>query len=246
MHYLYSDPLELPTLKQYVSRIVNLKSISETWIFDCAEGITQRTFCDLLVIDQISSILISNFKSSYITGLIGFLATLNLSGRTKPISIYAPKHTKEYLFYLLKYSQTNFSFHINLNIIDCHIKYSNEKICFFNLKADNTFYEFAYKIISRQVPGKLQTQIAYAHGVLPSFIYQELKNHKDFFLLDGTTVKGHTCCAIPTLGDKTILLSSRPNRRILLEIVDSKQHQRYKVMITITVYRWCCLESTYS
>nr|ARO91183.1 ribonuclease Z [Flintiella sanguinaria] len=207
-------------MKNYSSKIFKLGNLPDIWLFDCGEG-TQSLSKNRIKSNRVSKIFISNFNTSNITGLIGLLATFNLGGRTKLISIYGPDNFRRYLFNILKYSQTNFSFKIKIIDINKNIIYHNQILRLYILPTYNFNKVFAYKIIEKQKSGKFQTEKAKLYDLRPSFIYKQLKNGEVFILFDGTTIngRGEDFCYNPLVGTKTVITSKELNCRITAEFM---------------------------
>ena len=86
--------------RNHTSILLNYKD--ENILIDCGEG-TQRQFrkADLNPC-KLTRILITHWHGDHILGIPGLLQTLNFSDYEKPLLIYGPKGTKEFMNQILK------------------------------------------------------------------------------------------------------------------------------------------------
>jgi len=63
-------------------------------LFDCGEGTQRQIFSSGLNFMRISDIFITHWHADHFAGLLGLAETMNLEGRTKPLTIYAPEAEK--------------------------------------------------------------------------------------------------------------------------------------------------------
>ena len=104
----------IPTIKKKpTAQFLNIQN--RFFLIDCGEGtqIQLRKFkCKF---SKINHIFISHLHGDHYLGLIGFLSSLNLLGRTNDITIYAPGDLKKILDVHQEISCKGFNFNINLN-----------------------------------------------------------------------------------------------------------------------------------
>jgi ribonuclease Z len=87
-------------------------------LIDCGEG-TQLQFQKFKIKPaKIDHILISHLHGDHYLGLMGFLSSLHLMGRTKPIYIYGPTELKDIIFSQIKASKTYLNFDINFTPLE--------------------------------------------------------------------------------------------------------------------------------
>ncbi len=63
-------------------------------LFDCGEGTQRQIFSSGLNFMRISDIFITHWHADHFAGLLGLVETMNLEGRTKPLTVYAPEAEK--------------------------------------------------------------------------------------------------------------------------------------------------------
>ncbi|OGJ12976.1 ribonuclease Z [Candidatus Pacearchaeota archaeon RBG_19FT_COMBO_34_9] len=86
--------------RNHTSILLNYKN--ENILVDCGEG-TQRQFRKAkLNLCKITRILITHWHGDHVLGIPGLLQTLSFSGYNKPLFIYGPKGTKEFMSNMLK------------------------------------------------------------------------------------------------------------------------------------------------
>lgn len=103
----------IPTInKKPTSQFLNVQD--RYFLIDCGEGtqIQLRKFkCKFL---KINHVFISHLHGDHYLGLVGFLSSLNLLGRTNTINVYAPKDLEKLLVIHEEISGKGFNYKINL------------------------------------------------------------------------------------------------------------------------------------
>lgn len=87
-------------------------------LIDCGEGTQTQLRKMGIKIQKIKHILISHLHGDHYFGLMGLLSTMNLLGRDKDISIYAPKELKEIIQIQLKASGHQYAFKLKFVPLD--------------------------------------------------------------------------------------------------------------------------------
>nr|YP_010330121.1 hypothetical protein MW505_pgp160 [Porphyridium aerugineum]UNJ17837.1 hypothetical protein [Porphyridium aerugineum] len=187
------------------STVFQQQRIADIWLFNCIEGTQRMLSKEKIKVNHISKIFLSDFTINNFNGLIGLIATFNLAGRNQPLNIYAPKELNSYLFAIIKYSQTNFSFQIILRDINKNLVYCNSNFCFYILKIHKYNNHYIYKIIEKQRAGQFKIDKALNYGLRPSIIYKKLKNKINFISFNGISLQGEDFCLNSTMGSKNII-----------------------------------------
>nr|ARW69243.1 ribonuclease Z [Polysiphonia sp.] len=177
-----------------VSFLIKLTDTKDIWLFNCIEGSQFNFSSQSFRISNLSKIIIPSLHISSISGLLGLLSTLNLTGRVKPLHIYAPINLSYYLDLGKKYSKTNFGYVLYIHTLKTGlmINHYNCRIYTLNL---NSVYEF-FIVQSRQ-PGTFSLLEARNNYIVPGPLYGKLKKGLSFLFSDGFILNGsHFTCSI--------------------------------------------------
>lgn len=83
-----------------------LRTDDHVFLIDCGEGTQSQLRRRKVNLNKISCIFISHLHGDHYLGLVGLISTMNLLGRTKPLTIYGPWHLKEIIQVQFKHSGT--------------------------------------------------------------------------------------------------------------------------------------------
>ncbi len=84
------------------------------FLIDCGEGTQIRLSEYKIKRNKISHIFISHLHGDHIYGLPGVITSMNLNGRTAPLTIYGPTGIKKYIDVLMEVSQVHLNFDLEV------------------------------------------------------------------------------------------------------------------------------------
>jgi len=91
---------------------------SRVFMIDCAEG-TQMQIARMKVkTGKLDAIFISHLHGDHHYGLIGFLSSLHLKGRTAPLDLYGPRGLGEIIRVTFRHTKTMLNFPLNFHPVD--------------------------------------------------------------------------------------------------------------------------------
>jgi ribonuclease Z len=101
-----------------------LQILGRYFLIDCGEGTQIQMRKNRVKFQKINQIFISHLHGDHYLGLMGFIQTLHLLGRTTPLEIFSPSPLKEILEIQLKHSETTLRYPLIFNEIDTtsHLK----------------------------------------------------------------------------------------------------------------------------
>jgi ribonuclease Z len=146
-------------------------------LIDCGEG-TQLQFQKFKIKPaKIDHILISHLHGDHYLGLVGFLSSLHLMGRTKPINIYAPTDLKDIIFSQIKASKTYLNFDIHFSALQAKVStciFEDNLIEIFTIPLKHRVYCNGFLIkekpkprkINKEIVGKLNVPVAMMHRLI--------------------------------------------------------------------------------
>lgn len=86
----------------------------ESYLIDCGEGTQYRLLELKLRPSRLKAIFISHLHGDHYFGLAPLLSSLNLSGRTEPLDVFAPEGLEEILNLQLRIAETPLHFKLNI------------------------------------------------------------------------------------------------------------------------------------
>lgn len=92
------------------SQVLNINE--RLYLVDCGEGTQQQMLRFDIRGSRIDHIFISHLHGDHYLGLIGFLSSLHLNGRKKPLRLFGPPHLMEIIELQFKYSETVLQYEI--------------------------------------------------------------------------------------------------------------------------------------
>nr|YP_010618620.1 Ribonuclease Z [Rhodomelopsis africana]WAX02633.1 Ribonuclease Z [Rhodomelopsis africana] len=188
-----------------ISFLIKLPAIKDLWVFNCIEGSQFNFLSQSFKINNVSKIIIPNLHISNISGLLGLLSTLNLTGRTKSLHIYAPINLKYYLDLGKKYSKTNFSYILYIHILKTGL-IINQYGC--RIYALNCCSHYEFFIIQSEQYGTFYLDKARSNYLLPGPLYGKLKKGCSFLFPDGSVLNGSDFTSCNVLGSQISCLFS--------------------------------------
>lgn len=84
-----------------------------SYLIDCAEGTQIRMIQEKVKTKFLKAIFISHLHGDHYLGLMGLLWSLDLAGRTKPLTLVSPKGLSEIIDVQLRVANSSFTFQLN-------------------------------------------------------------------------------------------------------------------------------------
>lgn len=153
----------VPTRSRNVSSIaLRLPQRAEIWLFDCGEGTQHQFLRSDLRMSQINRIFITHMHGDHIFGLMGLLASCGLAGHTTRMDIYGPPGLESYLQACRRYSQTHFSYPIQVHTVEPGQIYQDEEFTVSCGLLEHRVPAFGYRIEEKDRPGRFDVEKAQA------------------------------------------------------------------------------------
>jgi ribonuclease Z len=105
-----------PTLRRNpTSQVLNVQD--RFFMIDCGEGTQLQLRRHRIKFQRIDRIFISHMHGDHYLGLVGFISTMHLLGRTRPLDLYGPPSLQEIIRLQLEASQTHLKFPLQFHPI---------------------------------------------------------------------------------------------------------------------------------
>ncbi len=195
-----------PTKNRYVTALaMQLENSREWMLFDCGEGTQYRLMQTPLSPFTLSKIFITHLHGDHVYGLFGLLASRGLSRASKSLQIYGPEGISQLLESVLRLSQLNLPFALEVTEIREGDIYRFENFTVETLKLSHSITTFGFVVTEAQKEGRFDLQKAKEAGIPEGPLYGRLKRGERVTLPDGRTVDGKDFTEPPRRGKRVII-----------------------------------------
>ena len=191
----------VPTRSRNVSSVaLRLAQRAEVWLFDCGEGTQHQLLRSDLKSSQIRRIFITHMHGDHIFGLMGLLASCGLAGNTERMDIYGPPGLEDYLQACRRYSQTHFSYPIQVHTVQPGVVFADKDYSVSCAPLKHRVPAYGYRIQECDRSGRFDTHKATSLGIPAGPLYGRLKRGEKVTLPDGRTFLGQEFCGPTEIG----------------------------------------------
>lgn len=192
-----------PTERRNVSGLF-VKRAGDSMLFDCGEG-SQRQMLRFRTGFSIKAVFFTHFHADHYLGIIGFLRTLGMHGRTEPLELYGPKPARSLLARAIRLGVDGMP--VPVSIVELAPGQVVERDGF-RVEAFGTEHRVAslgYAIVEDSRPGRVDAEKARALGVPSGPLMGKLQRGEPVVLPSGTEIP-------PSL----VVGPMRPGRRVVI------------------------------
>lgn len=195
----------MPTVDRSLSSVVVNRN-GTLHIFDAGEGMQYNFIRASLGFNKRTMLFITHLHSDHILGILGFLQTLSLQGRTLPIDIFGPEPLYDFIIENFRLLNVNLTFQINIHkILDSQgtlVEEKEYKILYCKSEHGPGICSYAYCLLENDRPGKFDIRKAKELGIPEGEMYGLLQ--KGFDIVDKNRV----------IHSSEIVGQKRPGRKI--------------------------------
>ena len=170
-----------PTLYRHSSaQVLNVNE--RLFLIDCGEGAQMQMRKFKIKFQRVDNIFISHLHGDHYLGLMGFLFTLHLLGRTKEMNIYSDPDLKEIIDIQLEISKTTLMYPLVFHAIDCSKSqdiYEDNVISVKTIPLDHRIPTVGFMFSEKQKERKIKKEII-AKLDIPDEEFSKIKNGSDF------------------------------------------------------------------
>jgi ribonuclease Z len=167
-----------------------LRLNGHNFLIDCGEGTQEQLRKKKINNNKISKIFISHLHGDHFLGLFGLLSTMSLMGRDKKLHIFGPKGLKEIISTQLKYSQSYFSYPVELTETSDDAKnllFEDDQISIYSFPLSHGITCTGFLFEEKTKPRKINLEKLPKEA--DALHYKMLKKGFDIELSDGTILK---------------------------------------------------------
>jgi ribonuclease Z len=191
-----------PTVQRNLSGLA-LRHGRELFLLDCGEG-TQRQMIRFGTGFDVSAIFFTHFHADHYIGAIGFLRTLSMLGREKPLDLYGPRPAKRLLDVMLFTGTDPLSFEVRIHEVEGGRRLRREGCELVSFPVVHRIAAVGWALEEDARPGRFHPERAVALGVPEGPLFGELQRGRPV-AVGGRTVRPEEVVEPPRRGRRFVV-----------------------------------------
>ena len=192
-----------PTLHRNLSGLA-VKADTDLLLFDCGEG-SQRQMVRYGTGFTVDAVFFTHFHADHYLGIIGFLRTLGMMGRTEPMRMYGPPPAKRLLHQAVHLGLESLAFPIEIHEVKDGDVVRRGGYAVHAVGVDHRINALAYALVEDDRPGRFNLEKARELGVPEGPSFGKLQKGEAVALGDGRTVKPEDVLGAPRSGRRLVI-----------------------------------------
>ena len=218
-----------PTKTRNVSGLaLILDNTSEWYLVDCGEGTQHRLLETSYTLSRLSAIFITHVHGDHCFGLPGLLASAQLTGRTKPLTIVAPPGVRRFLSAAQEETDTHVGYELRFVEVAAGSVFQNEMVAVEAIELAHRVPSFAYRFTEPAPRRALDEKKVASWGIPRGPMWGQLKRGETIVLDDGKRIGPEDCLAPPRRARSIIIAGDNAMPALLAdtcEEVDCLVHE---------------------
>ena len=164
---------------------------NELLLIDAGEGMQIQLRKYKHKFNKIRHIFISHLHGDHFFGLVGFLSSLRLIGRDKPVDIYAPVGLKAIIELQFKLTKTDINYPLffhELSSPESELILETDQYTVKTIPLEHRIYTNGFLIQAKPALRKLNISAVKQYPEIETWAYHNLKRGKDFVREDGSII----------------------------------------------------------
>lgn len=192
-----------PTLHRNLSGLV-VKADADLLLFDCGEG-SQRQMIRFGTGFSVDAVFFTHFHADHYLGIIGFLRTLGMNGRTDALTLHGPPPAKRLLHSALHLGIEQLHFPVDIVELKDGDVVPRKGYSVRAVHVDHRVNALGYVLQEEERPGRFDLATARALGVAEGPDFGKLQRGEVVTAKDGTQVR-----------PEQVLGKTRPGRKLAI------------------------------
>lgn len=192
-----------PTLHRNVSGLA-FKADTDLLLFDCGEG-SQRQMIRFGTGFAVDAVFFTHFHADHYLGIIGFLRTLGMGGRSEKLQLHGPPPATRLLDQAVHLGVERLSFPIEIIELKGGESLDRGSYLVKAVKVDHRVNALGYVVEEKTRPGRFDPDQARALGVPPGPDFGRLQRGETLTLEGGKVVK-----------PEQVMGGARPGRKVVI------------------------------
>lgn len=182
-----------------------VKREGQGFLFDCGEG-TQRQMIRFGTGFSLDAVFFTHFHADHYLGIIGFVRTLSMLGRTTPLVMYGPKPAATFLPKVIRLGVEDVALPIEIVEVEPgqRILQGNG----FHVEAfatDHRIPSIGYALVEDMRPGRFDITKARSLGIPEGPLFGKLQRGEAIVLPDGRAIASADVVDAPRFGRKIVI-----------------------------------------
>lgn len=190
------------------------------WLFDCGEATQHQILHTTIKPRKINKVFITHLHGDHIFGLPGFISSRSFLGGTEPLTIYGPTGLENWVRATLNITGTHLTYELNFEIIDEGVIFEDEQFIVHCKKIEHVIQSYGFRIEQKELPGKLNSELAKGLGVPNGPMLGQLKNGQDITLDNGQIIRSIDVVSEAVEGFKIAILGDTKYCEASIELAD--------------------------
>lgn len=211
--YFLGTNAGVPSLERNVTSVA-LRLLEERrslWLFDCGEGTQHQILRSPLKLSKLESIFITHLHGDHLFGLPGLISSRAYQGGDTPLTIYGPKGLKKFIETSLSLSESRISYKLEIIEHQGGVLFEDDTFRVEAALLEHRIDSYGYRVIEKDLPGKLDASVLERCGIRPGPLYGKLKRGESVVAPNGETLHAKDVLGVPKAGRiVTILGDTRP------------------------------------
>jgi ribonuclease Z len=200
-----------PTISRNLSSLA-VRRDRELFLVDCGEG-TQRQMIRYGTGFDVDAIFFTHFHADHYLGAIGFLRTLSMLGRARPLDVYGPRNARKILDVMLFAGTERLGFEVRIREVAPGDAIRREGCAMVAFETDHLTPSVGWALVEDGRPGLFHPEKAAALGVPRGPLLGALQRGGDVTLADGRVVRSAEVVEAPRRGRRVAVSGdTRPCR----------------------------------
>ncbi|NOK07664.1 MULTISPECIES: ribonuclease Z [Corallococcus] len=176
-----------PTLHRGLSGLA-VKAHADLLLFDCGEG-SQRQMVRFGTGFTVDAAFFTHFHADHYLGIIGFLRTLGMTGRTEPMHLYGPPPARRLLHQAVHLGLESLAFPVEIHELKDGDVVRRNGYSVQAVGVDHRIHALGYVLAEDARPGRFHLEKARELGVPEGPAFGKLQKGEAVTLPDGRVVK---------------------------------------------------------
>jgi len=216
--YFMGTNAGVPSLERNVTSLA-LRLFDERrsfWLFDCGEGTQHQILRSPLKLSKLEKIFITHLHGDHLFGLPGLISSRAYQGGNTPLTIYGPPGLKQYITTSLSISESRIDYRLDIVEHEGGELFEDETFRVESALLDHRIASYGYRVIEKDLPGKLDSILLASHGIKPGPLFGRLKRGESVEAPDGVIITPDEVLGRPKQGRiVTILGDTRPCQAVI-------------------------------
>ena len=200
----------IPTLRRSLPSVA-LQREGSLFLFDCGEGTQVQISRASLNPGKLEAVFLTHLHGDHVTGLPGLLMTIMHQSREKPLLLFGPAGTKEFVSMIRKCLGFNPTYYLDIREVTEGRCYVQNEFWIEAAEVDHRPRTFAFSFQEKPRPGRFYPEQAQLLGIPEGPLFGKLQRGESVSAPDGTVVHPEMVMGPPRSGRKFVYVTdTRP------------------------------------